>query len=139
MTEPDGAPRRRPLSPVDAALIAEACTKSDLVWVRPLDVCALLGGRSYALEVEVVLQVADPLLGDGSYLLKGGPDGATCTRTERAADVALGVGALGAVCLGGTRLATLARAGVVRGADDALRRLDLALLADRLPFHGTHI
>ena len=28
---------RRPLSPVDAALIAEACTKSDLVWVRPLD------------------------------------------------------------------------------------------------------
>jgi hypothetical protein len=31
------APRRRPLSPVDAALIAEACTKSDLVWVRPLD------------------------------------------------------------------------------------------------------
>jgi hypothetical protein len=31
------ASRRRPLSPVDAALIAEACTKSDLVWVRPLD------------------------------------------------------------------------------------------------------
>jgi len=31
------ARRRRPLSPVDAALIAEACTKSDLVWVRPLD------------------------------------------------------------------------------------------------------
>jgi hypothetical protein len=29
------AGRRPPLSPVDAALIAEACTKSDLVWVRP--------------------------------------------------------------------------------------------------------
>jgi hypothetical protein len=35
VTDPDG-PRRRPLSPVDAALIAEACTKSDLVWLRPL-------------------------------------------------------------------------------------------------------
>jgi predicted acetyltransferase len=111
----------------------------DGMWVRPLDVCALLGGRSYALEVEVALQVADPLLGDGRYLLTGGPDGATCTRTERAADILLGVGALGAICLGGTRLATLARAGVVSGAGDALRRLDLALLADRLPFHGTNI
>jgi hypothetical protein len=29
--------RRRPLSPVDAALVAEACSKSDLVWLRPLD------------------------------------------------------------------------------------------------------
>ena len=25
----------RPLSPVDAALVAEACSRSDLVWVRP--------------------------------------------------------------------------------------------------------
>jgi predicted acetyltransferase len=111
----------------------------DGMWVRPLDVCALLGGRRYALELEVVLQVIDPLLGDGRYLLRGGPDGATCTRTERAAEIALGVGALGASCLGGTRLATLARVGAVDGPGDAVRRLDLALLADRLPFHGTHI
>lgn len=26
---------RRPLSPVEAALVAEACTRSDLVWLRP--------------------------------------------------------------------------------------------------------
>jgi len=32
---PDTAPtRRRPLSPVEAALVAEACTRSDLVWLR---------------------------------------------------------------------------------------------------------
>jgi hypothetical protein len=31
----DSAPlMRRPLSPVEAALVAEACTRSDLVWVR---------------------------------------------------------------------------------------------------------
>ena len=26
--------RRRPMSPVEAALVAEACTRSDLVWLR---------------------------------------------------------------------------------------------------------
>ena len=32
---PDTAPtKRRPLTPVEAALVAEACTRSDLVWVR---------------------------------------------------------------------------------------------------------
>jgi hypothetical protein len=32
----DPAPTmRRPLSPVEAALVAEACTRSDLVWLRP--------------------------------------------------------------------------------------------------------
>jgi hypothetical protein len=32
---PDTAPTiRRPLSPVEAALVAEACTRSDLVWLR---------------------------------------------------------------------------------------------------------
>jgi hypothetical protein len=32
---PEPAGRRRPLSPVDAALIAEACSRRDLVWLRP--------------------------------------------------------------------------------------------------------
>jgi hypothetical protein len=32
---PDSAPTiRRPLSPVEAALVAESCTRSDLVWLR---------------------------------------------------------------------------------------------------------
>ncbi|HST80837.1 MAG TPA: hypothetical protein VLL08_03735 [Kineosporiaceae bacterium] len=32
---PETAPtKRRPLSPVEAALVAEACTRSDLVWLR---------------------------------------------------------------------------------------------------------
>ncbi len=32
---PDSAPTtRRPLSPAEAALVAEACTRSDLVWLR---------------------------------------------------------------------------------------------------------
>jgi predicted acetyltransferase len=111
----------------------------DGLWLRPLDVAGLLSARNYAVEVETVVQVIDPLLGDGRYLLHGGPDGATCRRTDGTADLALGVDALGAVCLGGTRLAQLARAGQVSGEPDAITRLDRALIADRLPFYGTHI
>jgi predicted acetyltransferase len=109
----------------------------DGLWVRPLDVTALLSARNYAVEVETVVQVMDPLLGDGRYLLRGGPDGATCERTERVADVALGVDVLGAVALGGTRLAQVARAGRATGDVAVLTRLDRALITDRLPFYGT--
>jgi hypothetical protein len=52
--------------------------------------------------------------------------------------VYLGVAALGAVSVGGTRFAELARAGLVGCSDEALlHRLDRALLADRAPAHGT--
>ncbi|MEO8889444.1 MAG: GNAT family N-acetyltransferase [Jatrophihabitantaceae bacterium] len=110
----------------------------DGLWLRPLDVPALLAGRNYGVEVETVLQVYDPVLGDGRYRLRGGPDGATCERTDRTADVALGVDTLGAVALGGTRLSQHARAGRVVGSGAAITRLDRALLADRLPFHGNN-
>lgn len=111
----------------------------DGMFVRPLDVARLLTARTYALDVDVVLEVLDPLLGDACYRLAAGLDGATCTRTDREPDIQLGVAALGAVSLGGVRLGELARAGLVGSSDPAvLRRLDCALLADRLPAHGTH-
>jgi predicted acetyltransferase len=111
----------------------------DGLFLRPLDVARLLSARSYAVEVEAVIRVSDPLLGDGCYRLLAGPDGATCTRADgRTADIEMGVADLGAVSLGGTRLGELARAGLIDYADDAvLHRLDRALLADRAPAHGT--
>jgi predicted acetyltransferase len=112
---------------------------ADEMWLRPLDVPALLGGRTYALDVECVIGVADPLLGDTRVRLAGGPDGAACERTDAPADILLPVGALGAACLGGVRLTWLARAGQVRGEAAVLTRLDRALLADRAPVMGTHI
>jgi predicted acetyltransferase len=110
----------------------------DGVWVRPLDVPAMLTARRYGIEVDVAMEVTDDLFGDSRYLLRGGPDGGTCTPTDRPADVTLSAAALGAGYLGGVRLESLARAGRVT-ADDAmlLTRLDRALLADRLPAHGT--
>jgi predicted acetyltransferase len=111
---------------------------ADGLWVRPIDVAAMLAARSYAIDVETVIEVRDDLFGDGGYLLRGGPDGAASQRTERPPDISLGVAALGSVYLGGVRLETLGRAGQAVADDpDALTRLDRALLADRAPVHGT--
>jgi predicted acetyltransferase len=110
----------------------------DGIWVRPIDVCALLSARTYSVEVSAVFEVADPLLGSGRYRLEGGPDGASCARTDALPDLALDVDALGAAYLGGERLNALRAAGRIEVADtDLARRLDLALLTDRAPFHGT--
>ena len=117
----------------------ETAHAGDGMWLRPLDVPALLGGRAYAVEIDCVIGVADALLGDGRYRLSGGPDGATCVRTDALPDVQLPVAALGAACLGGTRLSWLARGGQVEGDVEAARRLDRALLGDRAPVMGTHI
>lgn len=82
--------------------------------------------------------MTDQLYGDARYRLQGGPDGATCERTDRTPDVTLPVGALGSAYLGGTRLQALARAGLATADDPAaLARLDRALLSDRLPIYGT--
>jgi predicted acetyltransferase len=111
---------------------------ADGMWVRPADVPALLAGRRYGLEIDCVLEVRDPVLGDGRYRLKGGPDGAACRPTDAPADVVLGVAEVGSLVLGGTRLRRLVRAGQAGCPDAALlHRLDLALLADRDPFAGT--
>lgn len=110
----------------------------DSLWVRPVNVPALLAARRYGVEVECTLEVRDPLLGDGRYRLCGGPDGASCAPTDRAPDLTLAVADVGALSLGGERLRRLARAGRVSCGDETLlARLDLALLADREPAHGT--
>ena len=116
----------------------ETTSVDDGMWVRLLDVGTALAARTYGTEVDVVIDVTDPLAGDGRYRLRGGPDGAVCTRTDAVPDVRVGVAALGAAYLGGHRLGGLARAGAVEAADPALLdRLDRAFLADRAPVHGT--
>lgn len=87
----------------------------DFVWVRVLDVAAALSGRRYAVEGSLVLEIVDDALGftGGRYRLEGGPDGATCARTDQRADVSLPVDALGSVYAGGVPWATLAAAGRV--------------------------
>ncbi|MDQ6873768.1 MAG: GNAT family N-acetyltransferase [Actinomycetota bacterium] len=87
----------------------------DGLWIRLVDVDRALATRTYAVPVDLVLEVTDSFCpwNAGRYRLAGDPTGATCTRTEDAADLSTSSTALGAAYLGGTTLATLAAAGLV--------------------------
>jgi predicted acetyltransferase len=88
--------------------------RTDMLWLRPLDVAHTLGARRYLCEGRVVLEVDDPLgLCGGRFVLEGGPDGATCRASDAAADLRMGMRALGAISLGGVSLRALADAGLI--------------------------
>jgi predicted acetyltransferase len=88
----------------------------DALWIRVVDVPAALAARRYRCDVDLVLDVTDPLLpgNTGRWRLTGGSDSAACVRTDDPPDLACTVLELGAVYLGGTSLASLAAAGRVR-------------------------
>jgi predicted acetyltransferase len=84
----------------------------DHLWLRLLDLPGALGARRYAVEGTLVLEVTDALRprNQGRFRLEGGPDGAVCEPTRAEPDLALDVADIGAAYLGGTSLASLARA-----------------------------
>lgn len=102
----------------------------DGLWVRVLDVPAALAARRYAVDVDVVIEVADAMLPSnaGRWRLTGSPTGATCVSTLDDPDLSCDVRALGIVYLGGVSLATLAATGqVIEHTPGALARTDAAL------------
>jgi predicted acetyltransferase len=86
---------------------------SDAMWVRILDLPAALTGRTYSREIDVVLEVTDKAFEQnaGTWRLSGGPDGATCERTNGPPDLTVDVRSLGAVLLGGPTLQSHSDAG----------------------------
>lgn len=89
----------------------------DSLYVRLVEVGAALEARAYQAAVDVVLEVSDAFCpwNEGRWRLTGdAKGGASCKRTDEAADLALCVRELGAAYLGGVSLASLAAAGRVR-------------------------
>lgn len=110
--------------------------RSDSLWVRVVDLDRALTLRRYDSDVDVVLDVTDEFCpwnaGRWRFTVKDGA--ATVQRVDDEPDVRLDVQALGAAYLGGTRLATLARAQRVHEVTQgALNALSHALLGDREP------
>lgn len=105
----------------------------DALWLRVVDLPAALTARRYATSIDVVLEVTDDLLPEntGRWRLAGGPDGANCAPSTRAADLACDIRALGELYLGGTGLGELAAAGRVR-------ELRPGALATAAPAFGWH-
>ncbi len=105
----------------------------DGVWLRPVNVARMLAARTYQVELDAVLDVAGQRVA-----LTGGPDGASCSPTDRSADIRLGLSSLGSIYLGTHRPRTLARAGLLETEDEStLGRLDLAFGTDRAAAYGT--
>ncbi len=98
-----------------------------------------LTGRAYSAPVDTVIEVTDPLLdgNSGRWRLRSAARGldATCERADEPADLALDVRELGAAYLGGTRLGSLAAAGLVSELrPGAVRRLSSAMSWDPAPW-----
>lgn len=112
----------------------------DHLWLRPFDVSACLARRRYAVEGACILEVIDPVrpaLG-GRFRLDGGPDGATCRRSDAEPDVVVGVADLGALLLGGVSWSTLHRAGLIdERTSGAVTRADGMFRPDRAPYCST--
>lgn len=101
---------------------------NDALYVRLVDVGRALSQRSYSANIDIVIDVIDPLCSwnTGRWRLVGGPEGATCQRApdgpaKAPAPLSMSVAELGAVYLGGTSLHELALAGrVTEGQPGAL-------------------
>ncbi|MET8676295.1 GNAT family N-acetyltransferase [Streptomyces sp. NPDC004647] len=113
----------------------------DSLYARLVDVGAALEARTYATPVEVVFEVTDAFCpwNEGRWRLTGDTKGASCRRTEDAADLELSVRELGAAYLGGTALSALAAAGRVRELrQGTLTEASVAFRSDVAPWlpHG---
>ena len=88
----------------------------DHLWIRIVDVAEALASRAYGTDDALVVELVDGFRPEhsGKWLVDGGPTGATCARTDREPDLALGAPELGAIYLGGVPVSTLAAAGRVQ-------------------------
>ncbi len=110
---------------------------ADGTFARLVDVRRALTARRYAADLDVVIQVEDPLLdhNNATLRLQAGPEGASVTRARRKPDLVLNVRELASIYLGGTPLSTLHRAGLVtEQRPGAVRATSAAFTWSPLPF-----
>lgn len=79
---------------------------SDELWVRLVDVPTALDARSFGGTGEILVEVRDPLLPENSGTYAIGPRGAS--RSDRTAQLVMGVDMLAALYLGDVSVSTLA-------------------------------
>lgn len=115
--------------------LATTTGRLDGLWLRIMDIPAVLTARHYAAEapeLSVVVSVRDGFRSDGGRFALTIRDGrAECVPAEVEPEVELDLDVLGSLYFGTHRASSLARAGRLRCRDDALvRRLDAAFVHD---------
>ncbi|UDY37111.1 GNAT family N-acetyltransferase [Dermatobacter hominis] len=122
------------------------CTSlRDHIWLRPIDVAALLGARTYAADGVLTLSIDDAVRpgSGGTFRLQVDGGSASCERVSPAplgpsgADLSMSVADLGARVLGAGSFRAVARAGRIQGDADALAQADAMFDADPPPWTDT--
>jgi predicted acetyltransferase len=114
----------------------------DGLFVRILDLPGAIAARGFAGDGRLVLDVADPFLPEleGRYAIAAAGGRGACTRSTDEPDLTCSVVELGAVYLGGTSFAELARAGRVREErPGAIARADAMFATDVAPWCSADI
>ncbi|HET9170116.1 MAG TPA: GNAT family N-acetyltransferase [Actinospica sp.] len=109
----------------------------DGLYLRLVDVDRALAARTYATPIDVVLEVTDAFCpwNAGRWRLLGDEKGATCTRTDSAADLTVDVRELASIYLGGLTLRALAAADqVAEHTIGAVRAVSRAFACDLQPW-----
>jgi predicted acetyltransferase len=114
--------------------------EGDFLWLRPLDVVALLDDRPVVVDDRLVLDVRDGVVDGvtGHYELDGASGTLAARRSGAAPDLTLDVAELGSLVLGGGSARRLGRVGrITEHTEGALARLDRLLAVDPLPWCPT--
>lgn len=106
--------------------------REDGLWLRMLDIPAVLKARAYSADLSVVLEVSDEVLGGGGRFALDVRDGrAQCAPTDAAPDVHTSLSVLGSLYLGAYRASGFAAAQRLRCSDSELvTKLDAAFASD---------
>lgn len=103
----------------------------DGLWLRMLDIPAVMQARTYSADLSVVLGVSDDVLGGGGrFALNVRAGRATCTPTDAAADVTTDLSVLGSLYLGSHRASAFAAAHRLRADPAVVAALDAAFATD---------
>lgn len=120
-------------------LAARTTGVCDFLWMRIMNVPEALGARTYSADVDIVLEVIDPLsVAGGRFRLKTHDGVGICTPHDGDPDVKIGLGDLGTMYMGAHRASELRRAGrITELHNGALRSIDAAFSTERAPYCGT--
>jgi predicted acetyltransferase len=131
------APSDDPLMHLITEAQAAPVRLHEALWVRLVDVPRALRERTYGEPFGVIFAVEDTVCpwNAGRWALRWDGSTATCAETSLPPALELGIADLGAVYLGGTTLAQLARAGRVRELrDGALATTSRAFRSELAPW-----
>ena len=117
---------------LDDSRLVRTTGAEDELWLRIMDVPVALEARTYAADLDMVIEIGDEFRSDGGRFALTIRDGkARCVRTAAAAELQADIDVLGSLYLGVHRAVTLAAAGRIRGGTpELLARLDAAFRSD---------